>query len=116
MIQIKNAAELYRNDKGSYPPSGTVETSGLVPNYLPVVPKNSLNSSVSFYIQIENSGSGCGSVSYDSSEIENGKLYVYASHINGSIPKGLFKKYYFETTYGAPYDGNFPGPIIPCVE
>ena len=81
MIQIRNAAELYRTDTAAYP--NTLDV--LVPSYLPVQPKNPFNNSV-YSVTTERfqflgwaPNYACGS------DYEAGRLVVVSSFISSPV-------------------------------
>jgi prepilin-type N-terminal cleavage/methylation domain-containing protein len=116
MIQIRNAAELYRNDTGSYPNGGTLASSGLFPKYLPQAPINPFDPSKSYSLRTDISSPRyyyCTGKNIDLTEYELGKLFVYTSVSSSDVKKELFSKYsVLNSTF---FDGS-AGTIAPCVE
>jgi type II secretory pathway pseudopilin PulG len=122
LLQIRTAAELYKNDTGVYPsPGNLTSVHVLIPNYIPTSPKNPFTNSTSYWLDIESSTSSCSNVDGTDTSFEVGKLFVYAGLSTGNTPVGLFNKY--RRSFSSPnwilYDGKNPlmtSRIQPCVE
>lgn len=117
LIQIRNAAELYKTDTGNYPVSGSsVAMSGLIPKYLQQVPINPFDSTKNYVLRTEmfiGTYYYCSGKNISVSEYENGKLFIYTSMSDSLVKKELFSKY--SVLNDVLYDGN-NGTISPCVE
>ncbi len=116
MIQIKNAAELYKTDTGDYPQNFPVELTGLVPKYLPQTPINPFDSTKKYILKTDafiGTYYYCSGKNIDISEYEQGKIFVYTSVNTSNVKKELFSKYAMLNNIF--YDGS-NGTIAPCVE
>jgi len=116
MIQIRNAAEIYKTNTGSYP-TGVVSVSGLIPNYLPVTPTNPFGGGVYVLATEDSWGGWC--VKNIAENLEQEKLYVYLSL--GSIPSGVkasdFNNFRVINAFGLIiYNGSSGLPFHPCIE
>jgi len=114
MLQIKNAAELYRNDVGSYP----VNVQVLVPTYIPTAPVNPFTNATSTYVVgTEVLNLYCSGTTFNPANNEKGKFFVYSQQSATNTPKGLFSKY-AAFSNSQIYDGNnsYSNDIFPCAE
>lgn len=111
MIQIRNAAELYKTDTGSYPAFVAV----LVPQYIPQTPINPFDSTIKYALRIDSINSYCSGKDLDPSEYEPGKLSITSGAKISDAKKEWFSKFYVLS--GILYDGtNANATMVPCVE
>ena len=116
MVQIKTAAELYRNTSSSYPTS----ISQLVPKYLTATPTDPFGTGATFTISTENAGSDwCGSHPANPSQAEKGNFYIYTIYpYPYKIPTKLFSEYIADYYGVTVYDGiqQIGMAMMPCVD
>jgi prepilin-type N-terminal cleavage/methylation domain-containing protein len=141
-VQIRNAAELYKNDTDNYPN----DVSDLIPKYLAQEPKDPFYLAVNlnefspikkayaqlgiifntntntYIIEAENNATFCGTTA-NISEIETGRYFIYSQNNIGLKNKNTFNKFKggsYITCLGCTgtsyYLNNNEPTISPCLE
>lgn len=118
MIQIRNAAEVYKTDTGNYPPVFGY-TDWLIPKYIPREPISPFGGRYDIIIETSNSYY-CGQI-FSNQELEKGRLAVYLRNAV-NVPASGFNKFY-AMPVGFFYNGGAVSPplhgttpVQPCID
>jgi len=112
MNQIRNAAEMYRNDTG-IDPWFDATNPALVPKYLPKAPVPPYAGS-KYQVLVEKFGVACKENYAEGSDGSRVFVYIWSPNIQSKVPPDVFKKYFM---FGSDfYDGIDEATIMPCLD